>query len=184
MDDHKRSRREKHSSSNSFPSQSEKEEMAASLNCKLPKLVQPSPLKPPLKTFAPLMEEPGATAPLFNASSNSTASFRAVYPNNPGQDGVSSGRFGSPGTRVNSSLVNDMEQAARVEYRYQQSVQRSRPAPGWTDPYSAPFSDPNAYSHGFHASYEVLKRENQVPPTLKRILDRFGGHLQSLLMQG
>jgi hypothetical protein len=95
--------------------------MAASLNCKLPKPVQPTPLEPTPKLFAPLTEETGATAPLFNASSNSAASFPVIYPNNPGQDGVL-GRFGSTGTRVNSSLVDDTGQAARAEYRYQQSV--------------------------------------------------------------
>jgi hypothetical protein len=181
MDDHKRSRRNEKPSRTSLPSQSEKKEMAASLNRKLPKPVQPTPLEPPPKPFTQLVEEPGAPAPLFNASSNSAASFPAIYPNNSGQDNVS-GRFGCPGTRFNSSLVDDTEHSARAEYRYQQGVQRPRPAPGWTDPYSAPYRDPNAYSQGFHASYEAPQRENQAP--LELILNRFGDQLQSLLMQG
>jgi hypothetical protein len=74
--------------------------------------------------------------------------------------------------RFNSSLVDDTEHNARAEYRYQQ------------DPCSAPYSDPNAYSQGFHASYEAPQRENQAPSALDRILDRFGGQLQSFLMQG
>jgi hypothetical protein len=73
MDDHKRSRREKHSSVKSRPSQSEKEDMAESLNRQLPKPVQPIPLEPPPKTVTPLTEETGATATLYNASSISAA---------------------------------------------------------------------------------------------------------------
>jgi hypothetical protein len=87
--------------------------------------------------------------------------------------------------RVNSTLVDDSEQAARAEYLYQKGIQRSKPAPGWTDAFSALYSDPNAYySHGYHLSYEAPQRENQVSLALEHILDRFGEQLQSLQMQG
>jgi hypothetical protein len=148
--------------------------MVASLDRKLCKPVQPTPLEPPPKPFIPPVEELGVSAPLFNASSNMAASFPAVYPNNYGYDDES-GRYGNPGTRFNSSQVDDTEHNARAEYRYQQGVRRPMPAPGWTDPYSAPYSDPNAYSQGYNASYEAPQRENQVPPALEHILNRFLG---------
>jgi hypothetical protein len=86
--------------------------------------------------------------------------------------------------RFNSSQVDDKEHNARAEYRHQQSVRRPMLAPGWMDPYSVPYSDPNAYSQGYNASYEAPQRENQAPPTLERILNRFGGQLQLFLRQG
>jgi hypothetical protein len=156
--------------------------MAATLNQKLPKPVQPTPLEPPPKSFMPPVEEPGASAPLFDASSNTATSFPAVYPNNYGYD--DEGRYGYHGTRFNSSQVDDKEHNARAEYRYQQSVRRPMPVLGWTEPYSAPYSDPNAYSHGYNASYEAPQRENQAPTALERILDRYGGQLQLFLRQG
>jgi hypothetical protein len=132
MDDHKHSRREKHSSVRSRPSQSLKDDMADSLNRRLPKPVQPTPVELPPTTVALLTEGKGATAPLYDASSILAALLPVVYPNvkYPGRNDVSSGHFASPGTRVNSTLVDDSEQAARAEYLYQKDIQRSRPAPG------------------------------------------------------
>jgi hypothetical protein len=121
MDNHKRSRRNEKPARTSLPSLSEKEEMAASLDHKLPKPVQPTPLEPPLKPFLPPVEEPGVSAPLFNASSSTAASFPAVYPNNFRYDD-DSGHYGNPGTRFNSSQVDYTEHNARAEYHYQQGV--------------------------------------------------------------
>jgi hypothetical protein len=182
MDDHKHSRRNEKPAKASLPSLSEKEEMATTLNQKLPKPVQPTPLEPPPKLFTPPVEEPGASAPLFDASFTMAALFPAVYPKNYGYEDES--RYGYQGTRFNSSQVDDKEHNARAEYRYQQSVRRPMPVPGWTDPYSAPYSDPNAYSQGYNVSYEAPQRENQAPPALECILNRFKGQLQSFLRQG
>jgi hypothetical protein len=55
------------------------------------------------------------------------------------------------------------------------------------EPYSAPYSDPYAYGQDQHASYEAPQRESQAPPALdlmERMLNRFGGQLQSFLGQG
>jgi hypothetical protein len=147
MDEPKHSRQEKHSSVRSRLSQSEKDDIADSLNRRLPKLVQPSLVKPSPTTIAPLTKGKGATAPLYNASSISAASLPVVYPNvkYPGRDDVSMGCFASPGMRINSTLVDDSEQAARVEYLYLKGIQRSKPAPGWTYAFSAPYSIPNAW---------------------------------------
>jgi hypothetical protein len=129
-------------------------------------------------TIAPLTLGTDATAPLSNASSISAASLLVVSPNvkYPGQDDMSSDRFSNPGMRVNTTQVDDTEQAARAEYLYQKGIHHSNPAPGWPGAYSAPYSD----SDGYYA----LQRENQVPLALERILDRFGDQLQSLQMQG
>jgi hypothetical protein len=182
MDDHKPSR--KKPAKTSLPSLSEKEAMTTALNSKLPKLVQPAPLEPP-KVFAPPVEDPGTSAPPFDASSNAAASFPAVYPNN-GYD--CEGRYGGQLTmHFNSSQVDDREHNTRAEYRYQQATRRPTPAPGYVDPYSAPYSDPYAYGQGHCASYKAPQRESQAPPALdrmERILERFGGQLQSFLGQG
>jgi hypothetical protein len=163
IDDSKHSRRQKHPSARSHPSQSEKDEMTDSLNRILPKLVQPSLVEPLLTTIAPLTSGTGATAPLYNASSISAASLPVVSPNvkYPGQDDVSSDRFSNPGMRVNSTQVDDTEQAARAEYLYQKGIHRSNPAPGWPGPYSAPYSDSGAfYGHGYYARIRCLRHWN------------------------
>jgi hypothetical protein len=151
MDGHKPS--QKKPAKTSLPSAIEKEEMTASLNAKLPKLVQPTPLEPPPKFFAPPVEDSGTSAPLFDASSNAAALFLAVYPN----DGYNyEGRYGGhQPTRFNSSQVDDREHNARAEYRYQQATHRPTPAPGYVDPYSASYSDSYAYGQGHRASYEA-----------------------------
>jgi hypothetical protein len=77
MDNQKPSR--KKPAKTSLPS--EKEALTAALNAKLPKPVQSAPLEPPPKFFAPPVEDPGTSAPLFDTSSNTAASFPAVYPN-------------------------------------------------------------------------------------------------------
>jgi hypothetical protein len=157
--------------------------MTATLNAKLPKPVQSTPIEPPPKFLAPPVEDPGTSAPLLDASSNAAASFLAVYPNN-GYD--NEGRYRSYlGTRFNSTQVDDREHSARAEDRYQQATCWPLPAPGYVDPYSAPYSDPYAYGQGHSASYEAPQRESQAPlERMERIRDRFGGQLQSFLGQG
>jgi hypothetical protein len=75
----------------SLPSASEKEELTAALNAKLPKVVQPPPLAPPLQAPLPV-EDQGTAGPSFDASSDKAASY-AAYPNDGYNCGVARGVF-------------------------------------------------------------------------------------------
>jgi hypothetical protein len=189
MDDRNKPSRRKLAKT-SLPSAEEKEALTTAFNSKLPKSVQPAPLKL-AKVFAPSVGNLGTPAPSFNASSKVAASSTAYS-----DEGYDYGdRYGGyQATRYNSSQVDDREHDARADFCYQQANRRPMPAPGYVDAYSAPYSDPNAYGQCLHASFEAPQRESQAPPALdrmERILERIEGassassiQLQAFIGQG
>jgi hypothetical protein len=124
---------------------STKEDMVSELNRKLPKLdsrvpAQSAPLTE--EGFAPV-EVQSSSAPTFDGTFNIEP--QGFYPNEGYDYGVRYGGYQT--TRFNSTLVNDEEA-------------------GYVGAYSAPFSDPNARSRGFCASFDDSKRESQASPAL------------------
>jgi hypothetical protein len=183
MDDHNKPSRRKPAKT-SLPSILEKEAMTTALNAKLPKSVQPAPLEP-AKVYAPPVKDMGMPAPSFDATSNVAASGNMAY-SDKGYD-YRDYYGGNQPTRYNSSQVDDCKHHARAEFRYQQATRRPTPTPGYVDAYSAPYSDQYAYGQGLCPFFEAPQRESQALPALnrmERILDRFGGQLQSFLGQG
>jgi hypothetical protein len=121
----------------------------------------PAPSAPPsVKVVAPVGNNP-SKAPSFDGSSNYGS--RGVYP-----EGYDYGeRYGGrQSTRFNSSLVDDEEADARVEWLYQSQRQASR-MPAYGAPYQHPF--PSARGGGLRASFDDRHRESQAIPALDRI---------------
>jgi hypothetical protein len=143
---------------------SSKEDMEVELNRKLPKRGTGSWIPVPVHS-APLIEDNVAPvevqptpAPTFDGMSN--------YP-----EGYNYGaRYGGyQATRFNSTLVNDEEADARVEWNYHQRQPLAQTA-GYMGAYSAPFPGPSARSQGFHAPYEDLDRERAKCPRPSTVL--------------
>jgi hypothetical protein len=133
------------------PSHEEREAMTAELEKARLKdewpSVQPTPLEPP-PHFEPPVGDLGTAAPPLNDFPSNEAAASNVDP-----DGYDyGGRYGGyQATRFNSSLLDDHECDARVEYIHH----ASRPvpsAPGYVGSYSAPFTDSNAYGQSHHSS--------------------------------
>jgi hypothetical protein len=113
-----------------------------------------------VKVVAPVEIQP-SKAPSFDGPSNYGS--RGVYP-----EGYDYGeRYGGrQSTRYNSSLVDDEEADARVEWLYQSQRQASR-MPAYGGPYQHPF--PSAQGGGLRASFDDRQRESHAIPALDRI---------------
>jgi hypothetical protein len=147
------------------PSQEEKEAMTAELEKARFKdewpSVQPIPLESPPHFELPVGDLGTAAPPLNDFSSNMAAASN-VHP-----DGYDyGGRYGGyQATRFNSTMLDDRECDARAEYIHH-ATRRVPSVPGYVGSYSSPFTDPNAYGQGHHASSTAPRRESPVPQAL------------------
>jgi hypothetical protein len=183
-----------------------KDEMESELNKTLPKRglgsrhVQPVPFTEestssepaPIPTL-PITKRGLGSCPAQSAlRSEEVAAPVEVQPSTPSFDGPSN--YGSRGvypegydygeryggrlfTRFNSSLVDDEEADARVEWLYQGQRQASR-VPPYEGPYTHPF--PSARGGGLRASFDDRQRESQAIPAfdhIEKVMERMERHL-------
>jgi hypothetical protein len=160
MDDHPNKPSKRKPAKSAHPSQEEKEAMTAELEkarLKDERLsVQPIPLEPP-PHFEPPVGDLGTAAPPLNDFSSDVAAA-----SNVDRDGYYY-RGGYQATRFNSSMLDDRECDARAEYIHH-TTRLVPSAPGY-----APFTDPNAYGQGHHASSAAQPRESPAPQALNRM---------------
>jgi hypothetical protein len=122
---------------------------------------RPAQSAPPSEEVVSPVKVQPTSAPSFDGPSN--YGLRGVYPEGDDYGARYGGRLS---TRFNSSLVDDEEADARVEWLYQGQRQASR-LPPYGGPYTHPF--PSAQGGGLRASFDDRQRESQAIPALNLI---------------